>query len=382
MRKTILALAAILSLAACGPEPSPRPVVEVTAQPGATPTAVASVTVTRRPTLVPSPSPTRSSYDGFLDKPGDETLRLMSYNVGWDSIFDPDDPLNHELREGNRVQSFVRIMRAVNPDIVCLQEINERRAETDLLAFINRVMQADGGNGWQVVHVRDTLITSHLDLVERGFQLETRTVLPNLDQAAALVDLPDDSYGRTDLYLICTHFKAGGGLADILLRVRQADAIMAHLRDFRMSGGPTRLSEGTPFVILGDFNIYDTDPARHFRTLVHGDIEDQGRYGEDWDPDWDGSPLRDARPSHNGLGEDYYTWRMDLSPFNPRALDRIIYSDSVLTVKNAFVLNTLLMSDEILALHDLEREDVLFDPETGTYDHLPVVVDFSIGDAE
>lgn len=306
----------------------------------------------------------------------------MTYNVGWDSIFNPDDPLNHELREGNRVDSFVRIMRAVDPDIVCLQEINQRRGEADLSAFMNSVMQAGSGSDWQVVHVRDTLITSHLDLVERGFQLETRSVLPNLDQAAALIDLPDESYGRTDMYVVCSHFKAGGGLGDILLRVRQADAIMAHLRDFRTSEGPTRLSEGTPFVILGDFNIYDTDPARQYRTLVHGDIEDQGRYGEDWAPDWDGSPLRDARPSHNGLGEHFYTWRQDLSPFNPRALDRIIYSDSVLALENAFVLNTLLMSDDILALHGLERQDVLFDPESGTYDHLPVVVDFSIGAAE
>ena len=33
-----------------------------------------------------------------------------------------------------------------------------------------------------------------------------------------------------------------------------------------------------------------------------------------------------------------YTWRNDTDPFNPGALDRIIYLDSVLSVENAFVL--------------------------------------------
>ena len=62
---------------------------------------------------------------------------------------------------------------------------------------------------------------------------------------------------------------------------------------------------------------------------------------------WDGSQvgyLQDCRQL-----DENYTWRNDTDPFNPAALDRIIYSDSVLGVENAFVLNTMLLSDEALA---------------------------------
>jgi hypothetical protein len=179
-----------------------------------------------------------------------------------------------------------------------------------------------------------------------------------------------------DLYLICAHFKSGGNLGDILLRGRQADVIMAHVGDFTTVGGELDLEPGTPFVILGDFNVYDTDPARHLRTLLQGDIDDEDRYGGDVQPDWDGTALADARPSHNGLGLEFYTWRNDFEPFLPGELDRVIYSDSALAVADAFVLNTELLADEALSAHGLQRQDVLLEP--GHYDHLPLVVDFQV----
>jgi hypothetical protein len=132
-------------------------------------------------------------------------------------------------------------------------------------------------------------------------------------------------------------------------------------------------------VILGDFNAYDSDPARHLRTLTQGDIYDQTAYGMDFDPDWDGTALRDARPSLNGQGIHFYTWRDDSGPFAPWALDRVIFSDSVLQVENAFVLDTMLLAQETLDVYGLRREDVLLDPASGNYDHLPVVVDFQAG---
>ena len=76
-----------------------------------------------------------------------------------------------------------------------------------------------------------------------------------------------------------------------------------------------------------------------------------------------------------------YTWRNDNDPFNPGALDRIIYSDSVLSVENAFVLNTMLLSDEALASLGLRVDDVVLDAQSGYYDHLPIVVDFVIANS-
>jgi hypothetical protein len=63
---------------------------------------------------------------------------------------------------------------------------------------------------------------------------------------------------------------------------------------------------------------------------------------------------------------------------NPGALDRVIFSDSALTVTNAFILNTTLLSASARALTDLRTDDVVLDPAAGYYDHLPLVVDFEL----
>jgi len=369
-----------IALSACGSSATSVP----TQAPSEGPEPVSTVTSSE---VVPAPSPTsapevaRSDEYQFLQKPSRDTLRVMSYNVNWDSIFPDDDPMNHSLREFNRVDAFVRVMRAIQPDIVCLQEINYLRGRQALGELMAEAVEAAEGEEWQVTIERDNVIATHFDLKEKGYELATGSVRPDLLQAAALVDLPDAQFGDTDLYVICSHFKAGGQLGDILLRGRQADAIMYSVRDFTTPGDKIDLEPGTPYVILGDFNVYDTDPHLHLRTLVSGDIDDEGRFGEDLEPDWDDTALVDLMPSHNGLGNEFYTWRNDGEPFDPGTLDRIIYSDSVLEVINSFVLNTLMLSDQALAALGLEPDDVLLDAQSGYYDHLPLVVDFVISDS-
>jgi endonuclease/exonuclease/phosphatase family metal-dependent hydrolase len=338
-----------------------------------------------RSTLPPTPSPTRNPRATVLPSPDASfllkdpaSIRVMTYNVNWDSIFPDDDPQNHDFRSFSRVDAFGRILKTIKPDILCLQEINDRRSPRDIADYIGQASGPSEGEVWHVVHASDDVIASRFALVEKGYELETGSVLANLDQAAALVDLPDVENGSTDLYVICSHFKSGGGAGDISLREQQADVIMAQVRDFESPGGNLDLPSGTPFVILGDFNAYDTDPALHVQTLTEGDISDESKYGVDLEPDWDGTALRDAHPSHNGQGVDFYTWRDDAEPFNPGALDRVIFSDSVLQMENAFVLNTTTLANEVLAANGLLRQDVVLDPVAGNYDHLPVVVDLLI----
>ena len=79
--------------------------------------------------------------------------------------------------------------------------------------------------------------------------------------------------------------------------------------------------------VVGDFNIVEgLDPLN---TLIDGNIFDQSTYGADSPPDWDGSSSLDARPLHNIVGPDDYTWRNDSSQFDPGRLDYVIYTDSV-----------------------------------------------------
>jgi endonuclease/exonuclease/phosphatase family metal-dependent hydrolase len=302
----------------------------------------------------------------------------MTFNVNWDSIFPPEDPQNHELRAFDRVESFQRILRAVQPDVLCLQEINPLRSPRALASMLQQAAGATDGSPWHAVSVNDDVIASRFNMLEKGYELETGSILASLDQAAALIEFPKESDGEHGLYVICAHLRSGSSAMDRAWRLRQADVIMADIRDLTTPGGRHDLPAGTPLVILGDLNAYATEVARQLPTLIEGDISDEGRYGADFHPDWDGTALTDAFPSHNGQGTAFYTWRNDTEPFPPGALDRIIFSDSSLRLENAFVLDTTLMTDEALAASGLLRNDVLLEPETGNFDHLPVIADFGI----
>jgi endonuclease/exonuclease/phosphatase family metal-dependent hydrolase len=203
--------------------------------------------------------------------------------------------------------------------------------------------------------------------------------LTNFGHGMALVDLPDAEY-KQDVYLICAHFKSAGGLANIQARQAHADAIIGWIDDIQTPGGEIDLPTGTPIMVLGDLNVYDTDPAHHLVTLLSGDIRDEGKYGGDISPDWDNTDLADALPRHNGTGAETYTWRDDTQEFNPGELDRILYTDSVLRVEGAFVLDTTVMTEGELKSAGLEAGDVALDLTTGRYDHLPLVVDISFQD--
>ena len=92
--------------------------------------------------------------------------------------------------------------------------------------------------------------------------------------------------------------------------------------------------------------------------------------------DYDESHFVEVKPRHNSREKDFYTWREDASPLPPGALDRIIYSDSVLQLRHSYVLKTTTMTDSELAESGLKKSDVLWKREPGQYDHLPMVADF------
>lgn len=301
----------------------------------------------------------------------------MSYNINWDAIFPDDDPLNHSLRTYNRSAEFVRVVKAIRPDILCLQEINPARDPQQVAAILDAALPLEGGEKWRAHRGQDNFIVSRFDLTMQADSSIHQDPALTRGHVLALADLPDGTY-RADVYLICAHFKSSGGNIDIALREHHADALINWVRDIKTPGGKIDLPLATPLILLGDFNVYDTDPARHLKTLVTGDIVNENKYGPDLKPDWDDTDLADVLPRHNGRGQETYTWRNDTEPFNPGALDRIIYTDSVLRVDNAFVLNTTTLTEIELAATGLQANDIMLDPTAGNYDHLPLVVDITL----
>ena len=127
-----------------------------------------------------------------------EYIRLMDYNVNWDSIFPDNDPLNHEWRTANKVDAFRRLVRAIKPDIVCLQEINPARDPRDVSAIFDEVLPLENGSEWQAIIANDSVILSRYPLKTDGYLIHTTSNPALLIQAAALIDLPDNEFNNDD----------------------------------------------------------------------------------------------------------------------------------------------------------------------------------------
>lgn len=313
--------------------------------------------------------------DGLRQK-GSSDVRVVSWNVKRNSILPPN---------GVRRESFARIVRAIDPDVIALQEVMWPDLAVHLARLMNGYIPLEDGKSWHVHTVSDNALISRHPIHWQGGELAVSYPLPWLGApdfhygfAAALLRLPE-SAGGADLLLVAMHNKSGADENDVRLRQVHADSIVSWIRDLRGSEQKNSIADHTPIVILGDMNAVPNASMAPFETLMSGDIADEDTFGPDFSIDWDGSEMTDARPSHNAVDRQYYTWRNDNLPFAPSALDRIIYSDSVMSVRHHFVLNTMTLSPDELALLGLQKSDVLYDEDPRYYDHLPLVVDFEIG---
>lgn len=307
----------------------------------------------------------------FLDRQWPSDLRIADYNVNWDSIFPDNDPNNHSFRCCNKVAEFRRLIAAINPDIMTLQEINGSRPVSDVTAIFNDVLPLPGGASWHGAIGYNNVTVSRWPLSMIATQT---TPAGDLPRVMALVDLPNDRFAR-DLYIINEHFKCCSGATNDNRRQKQADSIIAWLRDARTAGGSITLPTGTPMLVLGDLNIVGS--LAPLNTVLCGDISNNTTYGPDSPPDWDASCSTDVHPLHNLVGPADYTWREDGSGFDPGRLDYAIYTDTAINAAKKLVLNTVTMTTSELAANGLQQDDVVLSPPGG-YDHLPLVIDFRL----
>jgi endonuclease/exonuclease/phosphatase family metal-dependent hydrolase len=291
----------------------------------------------------------RTAQHNFLAKPSGKTIRIMTWNIGRDSMFagTPDA----------RPEQFARIIRAINPDIVCLQDVfsvGERAGK-----LFDTILPTDDARAWQHYGVIDNLILTRFDLSRQdACTLEPLARTPA--HAMAMVRAPSGQ----SAYVICGHFQSGTGVAQ---REQQADLIGEQLYALQSPGA---LPRRTPIVILGDLNSNASSSSLFVANLREGRIAgNPPRSGRS--PDWDGSALEDAVPHHNGRGEETWTWKNEPSEFASSTMDRVIYTGSVAVVEHSFVLNTTSMTPEELSGSALQRDDVMLRPSQNFHDHLP-----------
>jgi len=80
----------------------------------------------------------------FLHKPSG-ALRVMTWNIGANSIF-PEAP-GPDTASVGRPARFRRVIRALHPDILCLQEVS--RGPRESAALLDELLPLAGGGGWQ-----------------------------------------------------------------------------------------------------------------------------------------------------------------------------------------------------------------------------------------
>jgi endonuclease/exonuclease/phosphatase family metal-dependent hydrolase len=255
----------------------------------------------------------------FLGKPAAASVRVLTWNIYRSSIF-PQDGEAVDVSASTRPAQFARVLRALKPDVLCLQQVTESGARS--AALVNHILPLSDGKSWQAHSAVDTVILSRFSISGRAAG-EVGGERPR-GHAIAMIDTP-----ATELYLICAHFQSSDDREDVPQRRQQAEMIASTIRQAKAGGGAIPLRARTPFMVLGDFNAIP-GATLFVDALVTGKAPyptaDKRTEGLDWDHAW----LTDALPRHNASGSKRYTWRNDLEQFPPGILDRILYSDSVL----------------------------------------------------
>ena len=279
----------------------------------------------------------------LLEKTG---TRLVTYNT-----------LNTGILEPDRQPKFQRIIQALDPDIIALQEHSEWNEIGDI---ISSWFPED--TWYQGYTFRDLVVLSKYPIINQANLISSERTMCALLQT----DDPINPY----LLILNSHFSCCDNDDD---RQEQVDELVQVLREWRLNdNGPFDLPEGTPMFHVGDFNFVGY--REQIETVTAGNIQDEGNYGNDFPLDWDGTAITDlfSRQTHKRMA---YTWRSDGSSFNPGKLDYVLYTDSNLSILNHFVLNTLAMPDSVLNEWELEAEDT-----NEASDHLPRIVDFMVTD--
>lgn len=270
------------------------------------------------------------------ERPDD--VRLVSWNVLRDSPWD-----------GSESGKFERIVQALDPDVIHLQEIYDHSV-TETRELVGGWL-GGSGDDWHAAGNYDCKTVSRFPI------LYSQALSGNL---VVLLDTVDEL--GTTLLAFNAHTPCCGNDDG---RQWEIDEMMWFIGRVR-SGLYPQIPADTAVQIVGDLNL--VGDRQQLDSLVTGDIVYESDWGGDVSPDVDGSALLDTRPLHTEQ-RLCYTWRNDFSGFWPGRLDVSVISDSVLQPGRQIVVETRAMRSERLGEYRLLATD-----SSGS-DHLPLVTD-------
>ena len=266
-------------------------------------------------------------------------LRIMSYNVFLGGIADQA-----------RQSYFERIIKSLNPDILAIQEINSRQVNT---ARSNIATWLNDNNFTAVGLSRSNALVTRYPILNSAQFIDSGN--------SSVILLDTEAELGSKLLVINTHL----AFMPESSRQEDADEIIMRLREWRSGTGPFELESNTPIVHVGDFN--QRSPSPILTTLTEGDIVDEARFGQDFPPAWDGTPILDLNSIQNADTVNY-----TVSRGRTVKIDYVFYTDSAIEVGNHYVLNTRIMTQDDLTTYNLETADT-----DSASDHLPTIMDIA-----
>ena len=275
-----------------------------------------------------------------LSKPAAADFRAVNWNVEFSALV-------------QQPQNFMPVLRALDPDILLFQELDERTSADDIARLLNDNVSSNN-RSWTVLigagggNLR-CAVASRLPVQQiTGIEPLTYPDDParTTRHAAALVKQGDHAILFTSIHLRCC------GAADTHeedVRLMEVQILNAALRS------ALRATKSNALIIAGDFNLVG---ARKPLELLSANL------------DLDRSDLDVAQPFQLD-GRSNATWADPDQPYVPGRLDYVLFTGASLNAVNAFVFDAQDLPPAI-------GKQFGFDPGmTGrASDHLPVVVDF------
>lgn len=274
-------------------------------------------------------------------------LRVMSYNIELDGLFDAvRGPIQQKL------------IKAANPDVVCLQEVYDHSVQ-EVIAVMNSTIPLPNNKSWQGFKTNPDQITLTRYKAEAFESLNGNNI--------SLLTV--EASGSKPLVIFNNHLPCCEKDDE---RQNEIDAMLKRHRDMKANGGNTfGYAKNTATIILGDMNMVGLRQQQ--QSLLTGDIFNEASYGLDYKMDWDNTDMEDAKPFVPNT-PNAYTWFSLGNGYVPGRLDYMLYTGSVMTLKNSFVLETSTIDASTLQANNLESEDSHI-----AADHLPLISDFFMG---
>lgn len=287
-------------------------------------------------------------------------LRVMAWNVSCEQFFE-------------REKGFIRVLRAIDADILILDEMPADRSPADVLAMLDQ-LKAASSKRWQIAYGSSgkgqrTVFALHgtiAPLAEFAFlpypvdyraKLDTIPLKPaqasamrqSLDAGVAAFGI-NAQIGKRRLLLVGVDLQCCGDSDDAWEEQRRI--VEAHVIRGALDQAWDR-QQPDAVIVGGDFNaVRGLDPLRP----VQGDNDASHRH------------LAVAQAMHAN-GKDHWTWDGRGTPFPSKPLDFLLHSDALQNL-GALVFDPETMSSRQRARIGLRRDALL-----SLSEHRPLVVD-------